>query len=580
MTESDTLRPRTMPEDPTPLSEGEARTLEGIHAILAQRVSAVFSEPLGEALACDVLFIEPTTRDRFIQSLGEPACAYTFMIVPADVPAVLAFSLPLVYRYVYRQPGGLEGDPPEHPHPITDDERYGMSEPAISTLVCVEAAWESYIRILGRNAHLSRDRSSLEAHLPEDAVLHVCLILKSVSFQEPIHLCYPRAIVEKVGSILKGIPGAVEQVLSRVWSDKTRLGSIETLDSRRFIVSRLSVRSAPRDAPGTVVAKQVLPASVESYDPDAPDGSAWWLFNDWAGLQFLTEVMEGEPVSPRFYGGDREGGLFALEDLGSGPRLQDVLYGEDQGLVEATLMRLMTALGRMHALTLGKRDAYHGIRNALGPRRLEPDPEKTIEDRRRTLHELADALNVAVPTEADVELPALNRILDANGPFQAYTHQDLAPGNVVLAGETVRLLDFEHGGYRHALLDGVYSAFSFQLRLPERIYCRMQEVYREQLVIGCPEARDDTAFGRAVVGATLWHLLGSISLSSLEWDVPERIVVHEPRMLAQLNRFSRATEAFGHLEAMGALARDLARALRAHWPEETYRMPLFPAFRE
>ena len=39
------------------------------------------------------------------------------------------------------------------------------------------------------------------------------------------------------------------------------------------------------------------------------------------------------------------------------------------------------------------------------------------------------------------------------GPFLAFTHGDPAPTNNHVAGDEVRLLDFEYGGFRHALYD-------------------------------------------------------------------------------------------------------------------------------
>ena len=69
------------------------------------------------------------------------------------------------------------------------------------------------------------------------------------------------------------------------------------------------------------------------------------------------------------------------------------------------------------------------------------------------------------------------------GPFLAYTHGDACPDNSVLAGDRLRLFDYEFGNFRHALLDGVYGWIRFPTcwcvrDIPASVVSEMETVYR------------------------------------------------------------------------------------------------------
>jgi hypothetical protein len=379
---------------------------------------------------------------------------------------------------------------------------------------------------------------------------------------------------------------AAERVLSDAWRGAVKLEGDEGLGgSNRSNVYRFSVKEGPENGSESVVVKRAAGVGQESYDPGATQGPAWRLFNDWAGLQFLTEVAGANSPAPRFYGGSREVGLVVIEDLGRGSRLDHFLLGEDAEAAERGLMNLVTALGRMHAMTVGKRAMFDRIRDSLGPREAGQDPGDAVQRQRQKLQKLADSVGLAIHPEVEVELKSLEGFLDENGPFQAYSHHDPCPDNCLWVGQEMKLLDFEFGDFRHALLDGVYGRIHFPTcwcvnRLPERVYVRMEQVYRNELVRGCPEAQDNEVFSRAVVEACAWQLLNSLFLRVLEEDGQWGIATHRQRALVRLDRFAEMAETFGHLEALGITAREMAGALRGRWPKEADEMPLYPAFRK
>src|SRR5262245_6113932 len=109
----------------------------------------------------------------------------------------------------------------------------------------------------------------------------------------------------------------VEELLSERFEGKVRLGAAEEIRiGGRSKVSRFPVLEGPQSAPQSVIVKQAVAVGSEVYNPDLPEGPAWRLFNEWAGLRFLTETSGGASPTPSFYAGDRERGFVALEDLG------------------------------------------------------------------------------------------------------------------------------------------------------------------------------------------------------------------------------------------------------------------------
>lgn len=376
-----------------------------------------------------------------------------------------------------------------------------------------------------------------------------------------------------------------ERVLSEAWGVTVELAREEGLGgSNRSHVYRYAVRSESPDVPESVIVKRAATVGSESYEPDAPHGPAWRLFNDWAGLQFLTELAGPSSPAPKYYGGNRNVGLIVLEDLESGAQLDQLLLGEDRTAAVDGLMALMTALGRMHAMTIGRREAFDKVRDSLGPRQARPEPDRAVAEQKRKLREFTEAAGVSDRSGLTADFEALELFLDEEGPFMAYSHRDPCPDNCLVVGSEMRLLDFEFGDYRHALLDGVYGRMHFPScwcvnRLPVPVYGQMEQVYRHELAKGCPEAADIELFERAVVEASAWLLLPTLSPALLKEDARWGISTTRQRALVRLDRFAEASAAVGHLELLGATARDLATALRQQWPSEADEMPLYPAFR-
>ncbi|HZR40557.1 MAG TPA: hypothetical protein VFB12_10600 [Ktedonobacteraceae bacterium] len=372
-----------------------------------------------------------------------------------------------------------------------------------------------------------------------------------------------------------------ERLLSEKFAAPIRLDEGIALQERTY-VTRFNLLESPQQAPASVIVKRAR-LKDGSFDPN----TSGWLFNDWAALQFLSEVAETEPVGPRFYTGDLTVGLFIMEDLGSGESPDKSLLGSDAQDAEHMLIDLATQLGRMHALTIGKRACYEHIRRSLGPSaRVGFHDYQSLPTR---LYFTAQALGVSLHKDVEKELAYLVATLTDPGPFLAYTHGDPCPDNWFSSAGKLRLFDYEVGAYRHALLDGVYGRIHFPTcwcvaRIPHPIPVQMEQAYRTELVKGCPEASDDKLFSQAVVDACAFWVLALcatdekelIRLRDEDWLRGPATV--RQRTLLRFDIFSRSTQEFAHLPALGAAFAELAAKLRSLWPPEADTMPYYPAF--
>jgi hypothetical protein len=377
-----------------------------------------------------------------------------------------------------------------------------------------------------------------------------------------------------------------ETLLATRFAGPVRLGRGEVLQDRSSIV-RFSLLDGPSEAPTSIVVKRAPPDQL--YDADAPGfpASSWFLFNHWAGLQFLSHVAGEGTLSPRVYGGDRATGVVLMEDLGSGLGLDEVLLGKDPVAAEAALVELAATLGRMHAVTIGHEAVYDHLRATLGPHQKDTDFYR-YQWLATAFHATVAALDITPPPGVDDELTRLITVLRDPGPFRAYTHGDPCPDNVRCSAARIKLIDFDVSRFGHALTEGVYGRIHFPTcwcvnRLPEPLIQRMEAGYRAALVPGCPEAADDRLFSHSVVTACAYWVLSMCHFTPLpallEHDEDWGIATLRQRYVLRANILAQTTEEFGYLEALGTTFQAVAAELHTRWSCDTEDMPYYPAFR-
>lgn len=375
-----------------------------------------------------------------------------------------------------------------------------------------------------------------------------------------------------------------ERVLAEYFGGPVRLGEGRDLGgSNRSKVGRFSILEGPASVPASVIVKRV---SLETFDVETGVDAAWMLFNDWASLQFLRTLETPVPFAPAFYSGVREAGLFVMEDLGDGTRLDHLLLGNDTQAAEAGLLEYAEIHGRLHALSIGRQEKYRGIREALGP-----DNPSAIHASYDwlfpTLHSMAEQLGVPLQPGVDEDLTQLATTLSEPGPFYTFKQTDAAPDNCLWHDGHLRLIDFEGARYAHALLEGTYCRMPFPTcwcvyRIPEAIMQRAENAYRAELARACPAASDDTLFYHGVAEACIYW-----SLSFHAWMRPlEEMLVQDHHSVALTDRqrsllyvqaAARASEEFNHLRALGTTLRSIADELATRWPEAV-EPPYYPAF--
>lgn len=368
-----------------------------------------------------------------------------------------------------------------------------------------------------------------------------------------------------------------EHVLSQYWQTTVRLAEPHNLQaSGRSYIYRCTLLDAPADAPERVIIKAMRVWEHLKHEEETRS----LIYNDWAGLQFLSDITPEPGFTPRFYAGDTNSALMVMEDLGTHPGMHDLLLGDDSHVAADALIRYSTMLGRIHAISIGKHERYEHLRTGLGTS-IHYDHWDD-----QNLLAVLKELDIAPVSGLEQELAQLDAIIREPGPFLAYTHGDPCPDNVLVTQE-IRLCDFEFGAYRHALVEGVYGRIHFPTcwcvnRLPAAIIQQMEQAYRAELIQGYPEAKDDKLFAQAVTIGCLYWTVGDCSkrlerMMQEDWQ-PNGRASGRQRLLARFAIAAQTTAEYSYMEAIGETLTALAAKLQALWPPEAQHMEYYPAF--
>lgn len=377
----------------------------------------------------------------------------------------------------------------------------------------------------------------------------------------------------------------VEELLTEVWGQEVQLApnAADLKASGRTQVYRFSLLKKPVDAPQHVIVKAMhMTEGISETSNTTPENAFQLFFNDWAGLQFLSEIAPHPTLAPSFYAGNKAHGLIVMEDLGTVNGLHHLLLADNPEAAEEAAVQYAATMGKMHAATIGKQEAFSHIRQELGPVDI-PDYAWISSALWETIH----MLNVAPAAGIEDELKLLTSIMENPGPFSAYTHGDPCPDNILL-GTSVKLFDFEFGAYRHALIEGVYARMPFPTcwcvsRLPAHIIHQMEASYRMELAKGCPAAHDDKLFAQAVAAACTYWTIDDCRFLHLhlkqDWQWSPGLATARQRFLLRFDVAREAIEASEYLQALGKTFERIAGRLRELLPPEADQMPYYPAFR-
>lgn len=374
---------------------------------------------------------------------------------------------------------------------------------------------------------------------------------------------------------------AAEQILSNVTGYQIKFTRVERLSEggRRNLLLRCHMPSASGLDPSVIIKK----VEAKSYDPEDPtSGDTLRFFSDWIGSQFLSTLPSPFKHSPHFYGGDRAVGLIILEDVQHRDGLIEPLLGNDRVQAEQALLRYAACLGQLHADTLGKVEEFEVLFRKFAPH-LKP-PRAIINIQRHQL--ILESLGIHPESDWLHDLEVINEALRHPGDFLAYVHADACPDNVLDTGKELRLIDFETGGFGHALIDAAYGRMMFPScwcanRLPPATVQQMEDTYRAILVTKCPAAEDNRLFESALVKMCGFWLLYNLTRhlkSALKADLYWGISTVRQRILARLEVFIATSQEFNYLPALRDTSSQLLVRLRQRWLKVP-SLPLYPALK-
>jgi hypothetical protein len=370
-----------------------------------------------------------------------------------------------------------------------------------------------------------------------------------------------------------GLPGPwvsrVQEALAASLGAPVRVAGFRLLKSRtRNDVWRVAVEGD--GAPASVVVKR--------FKTDRDRG-----LDEWASLAYLSERGLAPALAPRFLAGDREARAFVMEDLGPGQSLEQALLGEDAEATAEALALVAGQTGRLHAATLAAHRRYDEVRDGLAPRTttVALAAAAFLREGRPVLDAWLDAAGVPAPPGLDTAVDLVVGTVADPGPFTAFTHGDMAPGNTHLATGRVALLDFEYGGVRHALYDALL--WTLFCPFPPALIERAERAYRAALEPACAAARDGDRYARERAIVAAWR-----TLDMLHWFRPDVLVADRPWAPgltlhpALLHHLARFETMAASVRPLGALVDALSRlrpVLERRWPAAAGQVFVWPAFR-
>ncbi|NYH91949.1 phosphotransferase [Actinopolymorpha rutila] len=391
----------------------------------------------------------------------------------------------------------------------------------------------------------------------------------------------------------------LERLLSRTAGTPVRVVSCEPHLDRDVAgrwteshpwVLRCRVDSRLGDAgaalPRQLIVKTLRPAGDWRADPA-------YLRTEHAALRFLTSI--GSTAAPRFVAADADAGLLVMEDLGPGPSLDRLLLGEDPNAARDGLVRYATALGRLHATTVGRAEEFYAIASALGP--IDPALDLVscngfplAGPRDRLLAYAATAPDLPDPVGIDDDIDQVFATLSDPGDYLVFVGGDSCPQNCRLVddgGSGVRFFDFESACFQHALLDAVCLRFPFPgcpcwSLLPEEICDELETAYRKELAVRCPVAADDAGFATAFTAVAAAKTIQLVSHSEkYDGTYPPHGggFSKRARSLATVDTFLTCARRSGTLTSLAGWFEEFATALRRRWPDAA-AVPVYPAFRD
>ena len=353
----------------------------------------------------------------------------------------------------------------------------------------------------------------------------------------------------------------------------------------RNLVIRCQVRGSQNGHQSVIVKCLTIDSNGDPNDPFDPRQR--WL-NEAAGLTFLTELATIPRMSPRIVGLDRDQYLIVIEDVHPAQRLVDLLNGGQRSVAEVALDSFARALGQLHAASFGRKAEYDAIRRRIV---TTPAPSShpwvfAIERMLPFMLRLDELLDFrAVPDLAD-ELASVLDAMRNPGPFLAYIHGDPCPDNCLVSDSTATLIDYELGGFGHALLDVAHARMILPscgkpAAIPPGVIGVLEDTHRHAIAQASGAAGDQDRYGRALTDACAAWLIYTLAVTlepALGAETPDDDVMVRQQILGRLHAFVDVSTQQQRLPATSDVAQQALETLVKRWPDDPRSVNQFAVF--
>ena len=183
---------------PQPVDSDRKRLIEGVHEQFARGLSATLASSLRMVTEVDLAFSDQVSYSEFVLSLANPCTAYSFMVAPPGIGAVLDLAPALAMAFIDRSFGGTGSGSADEARALTPIETGVVNKLAHQILRDLEAAWESASPIRIDEAVMETNPEFIQVAAGSDPAVLVALEVNAARVSGLVHVCYPLALLESL----------------------------------------------------------------------------------------------------------------------------------------------------------------------------------------------------------------------------------------------------------------------------------------------------------------------------------------------------------------------------------------------
>lgn len=388
-----------------------------------------------------------------------------------------------------------------------------------------------------------------------------------------------------------------QSLLTESTGSQIRLKNPVRLNSPNLVLRCQLDPILPEISPSVVI-KQVT--TTQFNNPDGPANESHRYLNEWASLEFLSNLPGETHYGPRLMASHREGNLIVLEDLGEHQSVEDLLFGSDRAKAEKGLVAIGRFLGQLQATAYDRGDDFSAIQSSL--RAVSPLSDSTMDFREKSgvFQECLETLQITPATDFWEALENLEQSIHSPGPFYTFIHGDAGPQNFLYINGSVQLLDYEFSTFGHGLLDMVSARLGFPhtakvQSVPLEVACQLEHAYQKELAYIIPEIADNTLFEQEIVDACAhwalsrwvgywnWYFkecfeIGDEMMNKKVELSAEEAQTMRSRALTLYQIFIQCAQRTNRQLPIADTLQSYTRILQREWPELEV-MPIYPALR-